>query len=103
MNRVLRVLLLAAALLFAQHASMLHGLAHATHDIAQAGKAGAAPALDHGTDVCAAFAGLAHAAGGLQIVVPGAFVASVLPSRVASAPGSSSRVPFDSRAPPAFS
>lgn len=103
MNRVLRVLLVAVALLFAQHASMLHGLAHATHDIAQATKDGAAPALGHGSDVCAAFAGLAHAAGGTLFVAPGALAAFALPSRVAGAPGSSTRVAFDSRAPPSLS
>lgn len=101
MKKFLRPLLLIAALLFSQHAAMLHGLAHAGHDIAvthhQDGKA---PALDHGTDVCAAFGALAHALGDVAFA---SFVALV---RTTAAPGLPpalcvvARIVFDSRAPP---
>lgn len=59
----LRALFVIIAVLFAQHASLLHGLAHAQQDLALAAKGGKAPALGHGTEVCAAFGALAHGIG----------------------------------------
>jgi len=102
MSRPLRCLLLVVALLFSQHAAMLHGLSHVQHDIALAthdhGKA--PPALDHGVNVCAAFGALAHALGNAVVATPGA-CAQVLAQAVSNhgvlaAP----RTVFDSRAPP---
>jgi hypothetical protein len=101
MKKFLRPLLLIAALLFAQHAAMLHGLTHAGHDIAvaQNGK-GKAPALDHGTHVCAAFGALAHALGDFSVP---SFVAFVPPAATPVLPPALAvvaRFAFDSRAPP---
>jgi hypothetical protein len=101
MTRLLRSLLLIAALLFSQHAALLHGLAHAGHDIEVAQSSGDdAPALDHGADVCAAFGALAHALGNFADASLVAFVppsaTPVLPPAFAVA----ARIVFDSRAPP---
>jgi hypothetical protein len=101
MPRLLRTLLVVAALLFSQHAAMLHGLAHAEHDIALATQpAGKAPALDHGIDVCAAFGALAHALGSaasaqLQICTQ----VGIQHAAFVSVPAAT-RIGFDSRAPP---
>jgi hypothetical protein len=104
MRNLLRPLLLTAALLFSQHASMLHGLAHAQHDVALAELgANKAPALGHGTDKCAAFGALAYALGNAAVAQP---AASVDPDARAAAPNAVSiptRIAFDSRAPPAIS
>jgi hypothetical protein len=101
MTPLLRPLLLVAALLFSQHAAMLHGLMHAGHDIAvaQTGE-GKAPALDHGTDVCAAFGALAQALGDFASA---SFIAPVFPTAVPDLPPALAvvaRFVFDSRAPP---
>src|SRR5262245_52231831 len=101
MNRFLRPMLLIAALLFSQHAAMLHGLAHADHDVAAAALGdGQAPALDHGADVCAVFGALTHALGSFV----GASCAAGSGIVAVSTPSSSlvllSRIVFDSRAPP---
>jgi hypothetical protein len=101
MTRLLRPLLLAAALLISQHAAMLHGIAHAAHEVELASSAGGkAPALDHGADVCAAFGALAHALAGTTAVQPEG-------DRTAQARGApfqsftaATRVVFDPRAPP---
>ena len=101
MKGLLRSLLLVAALLFSQHAAMLHGLAHAQHDIALAERGeGKAPALDHGVDECAAYFAFSHALGNAAVALrfasgnPGlAIVAFETPAVV-------TRIVFDSRAPP---
>ncbi len=107
MARALRALLVVVALLFAQHGAMLHGLAHAQHELAQAAKAGgkdgSVPALGHGADVCAAFASLAHAASA-AFLPPAAISAAVAVSpRVTESTGAAARAPFQSRAPPSLS
>ena len=104
MRKILRPLLLIAALLFSQHAAVLHGLAHTEHDLAAASQhGGKAPALNHGSDVCAAFGALAHALG--NAAAPQAVAcaqADVHPAGFESFPAVT-RVVFDSRAPPLFS
>jgi len=99
--KLLRPLLLIVALLFSQHAAMLHGFAHAGHDIAVAHSGeGKAPVLDHGVDVCAAFGALAHALGDF------AFASCIAPDPVSALPDLPSalavvaRFAFESRAPP---
>jgi hypothetical protein len=101
MTRLLHRLLLVAALLFSQHAALLHGLAHAEHDFEVAQSGGdEAPALEHGTEVCAAFGALTHAHGSFA----GASGAAGVDIVAVSAPFSSfvllARIVFDSRAPP---
>jgi hypothetical protein len=101
MPRLLRTLLVVVALLFSQHAAMLHGLAHAEHDIALATQPGGkAPTLDHGIDVCAAFGALAHALGSAASAQP-QICAQAGTRRTAffSVPAAT-RIGFDSRAPP---
>ena len=101
MTRPLRYLLLALALLFSQHAAMLHGVAHAKHELAVAqSEAGKAPVLDHGIDVCAAFGALAHALGsfvGAACAASAGFAATAVFSPTLTLPA---RIVFDSRAPP---
>jgi hypothetical protein len=101
MTRPLRSLLLIAALLFSQHAALLHGLVHAEHEVALAShKDGTVPALDHGLDVCAAFGALAHALGN-AIAEPRHATAPVLAQSAACAAAeAATRIAFDSRAPP---
>jgi hypothetical protein len=98
---LIRPLLLVIALLFSQHAALLHGLAHAERDIALAMQHdGTAPALDHGADVCVAFGSLAHALGGTGLALCASEAAYARPVfALASAPAFT-RIVFDSRAPP---
>jgi hypothetical protein len=99
--RLLRPLLLIVALLFSQHAAMLHGLAHAEHEVALASHENdKAPKLGHGTDVCAAFGALAHALGDFAVASYAAFVPPAQASALAPAPAVAARIVFDSRAPP---
>jgi hypothetical protein len=103
-RKFLRPLLLAAALLFSQHAAMLHDLAHVQHDVALAEHGpNKAPALGHGVDKCVAFGALAYALGNTVVahVVTGVHLdaQTVAPETVPSP----TRVAFDSRAPPALS
>lgn len=105
MTRLLRPLLLVAALLFSQHAALLHGLAHAEREVTLAthagGKAdGKTPALDHGLDVCAAFGALAHALGNATIAPQYAGARVVAQFTAFAAAPATTRIVFDSRAPP---
>ncbi|HLX81180.1 MAG TPA: hypothetical protein VKS43_11405 [Burkholderiales bacterium] len=104
MRQLLRRLLLAAALLVAQHAAMLHGLVHAQYDVALAEHGpNKAPALGHGTDKCVAFSALAFALSSAAVAQP---AAGVDPDARAVAPETvpvPARIAFDSRAPPAIS
>jgi len=101
MTRPLRCLLLVVALLFSQHAAMLHGLEHAEHELAlSAGHDGNAPALGHGADVCAAFAALAHAIGDFAVAASAAFVPPAAIPVLPPALAVDARIVFDSRAPP---
>jgi len=98
---LLRPLLLVAALLFSQHAAMLHGLTHAEHDVALASHDhDKAPKLDHGADICAAFGALAHALGDIALASYAAFIPPAPTSALAPAPAVAARIAFDSRAPP---
>jgi hypothetical protein len=101
MNAILRRLLLVVALLFSQHAAMLHGLAHAEHDLALAGQQeGQAPALDHGLDTCAAFGALAQALGSAGRLQAPSCVQAGAPSASFFTVSAVTRIGFDSRAPP---
>ena len=101
MRNLLRSLLLAAALLFSQHAAILHGLVHAQHDVALAGHGtGKAPALGHGIDQCVAYSALTHALGCAAIAPKLARVHADLAVVALETPAVSPRIAFDSRAPP---
>lgn len=104
MNRTLRHLLIAMAVLFAQQAAQLHALVHVRHNIALADLGGQdAPPLGHTAAQCLAFHAVGSALPSLGLAVgpvplprPEA-VHFVLPIPLAA------RTPFDSRAPPALS
>jgi hypothetical protein len=101
MLRTFRPLLLLVALLFSQHAAMLHGLEHAEHDLTlSTHQDGQAPALGHSADVCAAFGALAHALGNAGTTPSGA--AHTLDGffRQFQNAAAVTRIGFDSRAPP---
>jgi hypothetical protein len=101
MKKLLRPLLLIAALLFSQHAAMLHGLAHAEQEVALAAQhGGKAPALKHGSDVCAAFGALAYALGNAAAVLPDAPEQAGAQRASFDLVPAVTRVVFDSRAPP---
>jgi hypothetical protein len=101
MRSLLRSLLLVVALLFSQHAAMLHGLAHAQHDVALAEHGGGkAPALDHGVDECAAYFAFAHALGNAAVSPLFASINSHLAVVAIETPAVATRIVFDSRAPP---
>jgi len=103
-GRVVRNLLVAASLMFAQQGELLHALSHAGHDLAVAehGKKNAPP-LDHRVEVCVAF----HAVGsalldaGHSIDLPR--IAPVSVALLGLPFLASPRIEFDSRAPPLFS
>jgi hypothetical protein len=101
MKSSMRALLLIAALLFSQHAAMLHSLTHAQHDVALAAHdEGKAPALGHGTDECVAFFALSHALGNAAVAPQFASVNPGLATFALETPAVATRVVFDSRAPP---
>ena len=101
LRRLLPLLALTIALLFSQHAALLHGMAHAEHDLAlAAGHDGDAPALDHGLDTCAAFGALAQVLAGAAVSASCEFQSVRAPAVALTAAPAATRVGFDSRAPP---
>lgn len=101
MRSSLRALLFVVALLFSQHAAMLHGIAHAQRDIALASLGeGKAPKLDHDSDTCAAFGALGHALGATTTVQACERVESRAQVSAFQTFSVASRIAFDSRAPP---
>jgi hypothetical protein len=104
MNRTLRHLLVALALVFAQQAAQQHALSHVQRDLATAERGGkCVPPVSHPAELCIAY----HA---VDSVLPGLALA-VAPARIALAPVArvdlplppSPRIEFDSRAPPYLS
>ena len=104
MNRTLRYLLVAVALVFAQQAAQLHALSHVQRDLAKAERNGkCVPPISHPAEQCIAYhavdstlPGLAPAIDLPQVALP-AFRVFVLPLPFPP------RIEFDSRAPPALS
>jgi hypothetical protein len=104
MRRVLRHLLIAFALLFAQQAAQLHDLTHAVRDLAAAARGDKSPPpLGHSAEQCLAF----HAVGSaltcahpvLEVQRAAAEAISGVALPIAAAP----RVAYDTRAPPSLS
>ena len=102
MGRLLRFLLVAAAVLFAQHAAQLHAFAHIERNAASANWAGASPAQT-GEGECLSL----HM---LSCAVPASLgVPSIAPTTASSVGARTAPVPraprlrFLSRAPPARS
>jgi len=104
MNRTLRHLFVAAALVFAQQAAQLHALSHLKHDVVKAQLGGkGAPPVGHPAEKCIAYhavdstlPGLAPAIDVERASLP-ALAAVTLPLPFAP------RIEFDSRAPPRLS
>jgi hypothetical protein len=104
MNRALRHVLIALALLLAQQASQLHALTHLVRDIhlAERGEKGAPP-VGHPAAQCLAFHAIDSALHGLVPALDPARIPPptaqyfVLPLPLLA------RVPFNSRAPPILS
>jgi hypothetical protein len=104
MNRTLRHLLLAAALVFAQQAAQSHALSHTQRDLAMAERGGkCVPPINHPAEQCIAY----HA---VDSTLPSLAPAIDLP--LVSLPALASvslplpfapRIEFDSRAPPLLS
>jgi len=104
MNRTLRHLLIAAALVFAQQAAQMHALSHLQRYLVMAERGGKCiPPVNHPAEQCIAF----HA---VDSVLPALGLAINLP-RVALPAAAyfalplpfAPRIAFDSRAPPALS
>jgi hypothetical protein len=104
MSRVLRHLLIALGLLFAQQAAQLHGLSHLGHDLKAAAHGGkGAPPVGHPAEQCLAFHALDSA---LPILAQGCEPPRIELSAVTlfTLPlVHPPRIVFDSRAPPALS
>jgi len=104
MNRTLRHLFVAAALVFAQQAAQLHALSHVRHDLIKAQLGGkGVPPVGHPAEKCIAYhavdstlPSLAPAIDVQRVPLPA--LASVNPP-IPFAP----RIEFDSRAPPVLS
>lgn len=104
MNRTLRHLLVAVALVFAQQAAQLHALSHTQRDLAAAERGGkCVPPVSHPAEQCIAYhavdsalPSLAQAIDLPQVALP-AFAVAV-PSLLYPP-----RIEFDSRAPPSLS
>ncbi|HMH19892.1 MAG TPA: hypothetical protein VK572_17270 [Burkholderiales bacterium] len=104
MNRTLRHLLIAAALVFTQQAAQLHALSHLKHDLVKSERGGQCiPPVNHPAEQCIAF----HAVDSvLAVLAPAIDAPQVALPEIASfslplpfAP----RIEFDPRAPPALS
>ncbi|HYA46161.1 MAG TPA: hypothetical protein VEF92_01290 [Burkholderiales bacterium] len=104
MNRTLRHLLVAFALVFAQQAAQQHALSHVRHDLIKAQFGGkGVPPVGHPAEKCIAY----HAVGS---TLPGAAPAVCVPQGSLPALASvtlpipfAPRIDFDSRAPPFLS
>ncbi len=106
MDRALRHLLIALALLFTQQAGQLHALSHLKHALslnALARGGESAPPVDHKADRCIAFQAFDNALPVLAFAVEPPRGALPATARVTPSSPRPSRSVFDSRAPPALS
>ena len=104
MNRTLRHILLALALLFSQQAAQLHGFSHFKRDMALAmGDKKTTPPVGHPAEQCLAF----HAIDSVLLGVAQPVIARcAAPLHLAGSslpPPFAPRIMFDSRAPPLLS
>ncbi len=104
MDRSLRHLLVAAALVFAQQAAQLHALSHVQHDLARAERSGkCVPPVSHPAEQCIAFHAVDSALPGFALAVNLSRTALPAVAPVALPLPFSPRIEFDSRAPPVLS
>ena len=104
MNRTLRHLLIAAALVLAQQAAQLHVLSHLQRDLAAAERGGkCVPPVNHPAEQCIAYHAVDSALTGLAIAIDPPRIALPAVAPVELPLPFSPRIDFDSRAPPVFS
>jgi hypothetical protein len=103
MNRTLRHLLLAAALLFAQQAAQLHAVSHFRTDIAGAGRDHKGAPLGHPAAQCLVFHAVDSALADAAAPPPIVQVVSLPSDRFVLPLPFQPRIQFDSRAPPVLS
>jgi hypothetical protein len=104
MNRTLRHLLLAAALVFSQQAAQSHVLSHLGRDLAKAGCAGKCiPPLGHTAEQCIAFHAVDSALPNHAVAIEPVCVALPAFASIVSSLPFSPRIGFDPRAPPLIS
>jgi hypothetical protein len=104
MNRTLRHLLVAAALVFAQQAAQLHALSHLQRDLAAAERGGkCVPPISHPAEQCIAYHAVDSALPGLALAIDPPRVALPAIAPVALPLPFLPRIEFDSRAPPVLS
>jgi len=104
MNRTLRHLLVALALVFAQQAAQLHALSHLKHDLVKAGLGGkCVPPVGHPAERCIAYHAVDSTLPGLAQAIEPPHVALTAFTAVFVPLQHPPRIEFDSRAPPALS
>ena len=104
MNRTLRHLLVAAALVFAQQAAQLHALSHTQRDLAAAERGGkCVPPVSHPAEQCIAYHAVDSALPALALAIELDPVALPVVPPVSLPLPFSPRIEFDSRAPPVLS
>lgn len=104
MNRTLRHLLLAAALVFAQQAAQLHALSHLKRDVVMAERGGkCVPPVNHPPEQCIAYHAVDSALPALALVIRLPRIALPVIAFVDLPLAFAPRIVFDSRAPPALS
>jgi len=104
MNRTVRHVFVAAALVFAQQAAQLHALSHVQHDMAKAERSGkCVPPVSHPAEQCIAFHAVDSALPGFAVPVVYSLVELPAVAPVALPLPFAPRIEFDSRAPPVLS
>ena len=104
MNRSLRHLFLALALLFSQQAAQLHGFSHLQRDFAAVqGDRKTTPPVGHPAEQCLAFHALDSVLPGMVQPVIAHCAAPDYLAGFSLPPPFAPRIVFDSRAPPALS
>jgi hypothetical protein len=104
MNRTLRHLFIAAALVFAQQAAQLHALSHTQRDLAMAERGGkCVPPVSHPAEQCIAYHAVDSALPGLVPAIDLPRVSLPAVASVALPLPFAPRIEFDSRAPPVLS
>jgi hypothetical protein len=104
MNRTLRLLFVAAALVFTQQAAQLHALSHVQRDLAAAERSGkCVPPAGHPAEQCIAYHAVDSALPVLALAIDPPRIALPAVAPVDLPLPFSPRIQFDSRAPPGLS
>jgi len=104
MNRTLRHLFVAAALVFAQQAAQLHALSHVKHDLIKAELGGkGVPPVGHPAEKCIAYHAVDSTLPSLAPAVDAVCPALPVLAAVVLSSSLPPRIEFDSRAPPVLS